>query len=73
MISEDQAHSDLKTELSLEQILERYYATEQYMELSSFFDTKWEVKLGDGINDYSDCEICLTLPEVKTWLLERLP
>lgn len=60
-------------ELSLEQILERYYADEQNIGIHCFWNADWTVALGDEANGYKDYGRYLTLAEVKAWLLERMP
>lgn len=39
--------------MKLKTILETYYAREQNVRLSSFFDAGWAVKIGDEVNGFS--------------------
>lgn len=56
---------DLQTEL------EYLYSQEQNVELSSFWDAGWKLKLGDTTNGFTDTRAFDSLVEVADYLRQR--
>lgn len=61
--------------IPLEQILQKFYDREINIRLSCFFDTKWNLEIGDEINGIIQCYEYLDLKEVcfqmEKYLLEN--
>ena len=55
----------------LEAILAKFYAKEQNIEISSFWDGEWTARIGDRTNGYSAISEICALHEVAEWFEER--
>jgi hypothetical protein len=58
-------------EMSLEAALQTWYDEERNVEISSFWDGGFTVRLGDSVNGYTATSPLLTVPEIEEWLAEQ--
>lgn len=56
----------------IQTILEKFYYHEINVELSSFWDGGWKVKIGDDTNGFMTERCCDSLNEAGEWLEGRL-
>lgn len=60
--------------MTLDLVLTRLYASELNCEVSSFWDARWRVRLGDKQNGFmADSMDMLELPDVAAWLCAEVP
>lgn len=53
---------------NLSEILEKIYDLEINVQISSFWDGQWKIKIGDEINGFSQQRSYLTINEVTEFL-----
>lgn len=56
--------------MTLEEILQLYYDSEQNIELSCFWDAGWTIKIGDSYNGFKHDDTHLNLEDIKEFLLQ---
>lgn len=58
--------------MNLQQALEAFYKAEVNVELSSFFDGGWTIKIGDRANGYREYDTMFyNLQHVADWLMHQ--
>lgn len=61
-----------KYDQNLRIVLQAFYKAEQNVELSSFWDGGWTVKIGDESNGFKSENTFATLEEVEDFLWSRI-
>ncbi len=58
--------------MNLIQALEAFYKAEINIQISTFWDGGWDVKIGDASNGYKAEEVCFySLQELADWMMEQ--
>jgi hypothetical protein len=55
-------------EMSLEDVMAKYYAEERNIEISSFWDSGWQVRIGDRVSGFTKTSPQCELHEIEEWL-----